>query len=131
MGLQAAPIQKAKKSIVTKVISGHLHRFKVLITVYTADEDRWSRKRLTATGMKLKNGIIAVDFRKIPAYSKVLIEGWGKFTAGDCGSAINSRKAARQRGLSCLVIDVFAENHAVAKKLLASNPELTYASICD
>jgi len=42
----------------------------------------------TATGHKVKWGIIAVDPNVIPLYSEVYIEGYGYFMALDKGSAI-------------------------------------------
>jgi 3D (Asp-Asp-Asp) domain-containing protein len=42
----------------------------------------------TATGHKVKWGIIAVDPSVIPLYSEVYIEGYGYFIALDTGEAI-------------------------------------------
>jgi 3D (Asp-Asp-Asp) domain-containing protein len=63
--------------------SGRLAR----ITVYAPDEPRsdyWTRRRRSATGVRLKPGHCAVDPRRIPYGSTVIVAG-RKFLAVDCG----------------------------------------------
>lgn len=63
--------------------SGRLAR----ITVYAPDEPRsdyWTRRRKSATGVRLAWGHCAVDPRRIP-YGSTVIVGNKKFLAVDCG----------------------------------------------
>ena len=62
---------------------------------------------VTATGMQTAPNIIAVDPKRIPYGSKILIEGFDKvFTAGDTGSAMRNAEG--------LLIDVFAHTRQEA-----------------
>jgi 3D (Asp-Asp-Asp) domain-containing protein len=46
----------------------------------------------TATGMQMRNGIVAVDPRVIDLRSKVYVPGYGVGIAGDTGGAIKGRR---------------------------------------
>jgi uncharacterized protein YabE (DUF348 family) len=46
----------------------------------------------TATGMKMRHGIVAVDPRVINLHSQVYVPGYGIGTAGDTGGAIKGRR---------------------------------------
>jgi len=59
----------------------------------------------TATGIKPRRGVVAVDPRVIPMGTKLYIEGYGYGIAADTGGAIKGRK-----------IDVFFETRAEALK---------------
>ncbi|MBU7007754.1 3D domain-containing protein [Phosphitispora fastidiosa] len=59
----------------------------------------------TATGIKPRRGVVAVDPRVIPMGTKLYIEGYGYGIASDTGGAIKGRK-----------IDVFFETRAEALK---------------
>ncbi len=61
-------------------------------TAYTAYDEGMSGQGITATGIKVHPGIVAVDPRVIPLGSVVYIEGMGKFLAADTGGAIKGNK---------------------------------------
>ena len=54
--------------------------------------------KMTATGVRLRDGFCAVDSRIIPYGSLVVIPGVGNFLAMDTGTAVISRKAAKESG---------------------------------
>lgn len=80
-------------------------------TAYTAGMESTGKKPgdegygLTASGMKAKKGIVAVDTSIIPFGTELYIEGYGYAIAGDTGSAIKGNK-----------IDVFLDDYEDAKK---------------
>ncbi len=83
--------------------------FKARITFYYPNEARSGFK--SAKGDRLvpwKSA--AVCFRTIPYGSKIQIPGIGTLIAQDTGSAVISRKAARQQGQNVPVIDVCVKN---------------------
>lgn len=47
---------------------------------------------VTATGMKQGYGVVAVDPKVIPLYSKLYIPGYGVAVAGDVGGAVKGEK---------------------------------------
>lgn len=47
---------------------------------------------MTATGMKARYGVVAVDPKVIPLYTHLYIEGYGYAIAGDTGGAIKGKK---------------------------------------
>lgn len=59
-------------------------------TAGTPKTSRWYGR--TATGMKMRKGIIAVDPRIVNLGSKVYVPGYGIGTAGDTGGAIEGRR---------------------------------------
>jgi 3D (Asp-Asp-Asp) domain-containing protein len=100
------------------------------VTVYWASggggSDHWSRKHICATGARLRAGHCAVDPRRIPYGSKVMLPD-GPLLAVDTGSAVVSRKAARRSGRtaserSALVIDRFFETKQQALSWANRNP---------
>ena len=82
---------------VTPVVS-EKHYIEVEVTAYTEAEDECGKPvghpayGITASGEKVRRGIIAVDTSVIPMHSKVVIEGLGKwsgeYVAKDTGGAI-------------------------------------------
>jgi hypothetical protein len=87
---------------------GHLAR----VTAYWPGEDYYTNRRISATGARLRLGYCAVDSRIIPYGSVVQIAGLGNYLAVDTGTAVISRKAARESGhtreeRSAMVIDLF------------------------
>jgi 3D (Asp-Asp-Asp) domain-containing protein len=100
------------------------------VTVYWASggggSDHWSRRHICSTGARLRAGHCAVDPRRIPYGSKVMLPD-GPLLAVDTGSAVVSRKAARRSGRtaserSALVIDRFFETKQQALSWANRNP---------
>src|SRR4051812_37254992 len=88
------------------------------VTVYWAhggrDADRYTRQYKSATGQHLQQGHCAVDPRKIPYGSKVVLPDGTALNAVDTGTAVRNRKAARKSGRTAhernaIVIDKFFE----------------------
>src|SRR5450755_4014539 len=88
--LAAAPIALSKEeSLLARV------------TVYWASggsgSDSWTRNHIASSGARLRAGHCAVDPRRIPYGSRVILPD-GPLLAVDTGSAVVSRKAARRSG---------------------------------
>jgi 3D (Asp-Asp-Asp) domain-containing protein len=82
------------------------------ITAYWPGEDYYTSRHRSATGVRLRDGYCAVDSRIIPYGSVVTIPGVGQYIAVDTGTAVISRKAAKESGhnpeeRSALVIDLY------------------------
>ena len=101
------------------------------VTVYWArggrGADHYTRQHKSATGMRLKQGHCAVDPRKIPYGSRVVLPDGTALSAVDTGSAVRNRKAARRSGRTnyernAIVIDKFFENKRQALAWANSNP---------
>src|SRR6267378_4156753 len=101
------------------------------VTVYWAhggrDADRYTRQHKSATGQRLRQGHCAVDPRKIPYGSRVVLPDGTALSAVDTGSAVRNRKAARRSGRTnyernALVIDKFFETKRQALAWANSNP---------
>jgi len=60
---------------------------------------------LTATGLKVREGLIAVDPKVIPLGFKVWVEGFGVLLAADVGGSIQGNR-----------IDIFIEDRRTAEK---------------
>ena len=100
------------------------------VTVYWASggsgSDHWTRKHITASGVRLRGGHCAVDPRLIPYGSKVILPD-GPLTAVDTGSHVRSRRAARRIGRTAaernaIVIDRFFETKREAMAWVRKNP---------
>jgi 3D (Asp-Asp-Asp) domain-containing protein len=103
------------------------------ITYYRACEDHYSSQGLTSTGESLKTGVCAVDPHLIPFHSDVHIEGFGTYKALDSGSAVVSRKAAREAARTkaehnALVVDIYCRNAHEQASMEASHPLFAYIS---
>ena len=101
------------------------------VTVYWAKggrgADQYSRQHKSATGMRLQQGHCAVDPRKIPYGSKVVMPDGTTLHAVDTGTAVRNRKAARNAGRTsteknAIVIDKFFETKRQALMWANSNP---------
>jgi len=101
------------------------------VTVYWAKggrgADRYSRQHKSATGQRLRQGHCAVDPRRIPYGSKVLLPDGTTLHAVDTGTAVRNRKAARKSGRTveqrnAIVIDKFFETKRQALIWANSNP---------
>ena len=107
------------------------------ITVYWASggkgSDRWTRRHVCSTGARLQAGHCAVDPRRIPYGSKVILPD-GTLVAVDTGSAVRSRKAARLLGRTAaeknaIVIDRFFETKQQALAWAQRNPYFMFVRI--
>jgi 3D (Asp-Asp-Asp) domain-containing protein len=101
------------------------------VTVYWAHggrgADRYTRQHKSATGLRLHQGHCAVDPKKIPYGSRVVLPDGTALSAVDTGSAVRNRKAARRSGRtiherSAVVIDKFFETKRQALAWANSNP---------
>jgi 3D (Asp-Asp-Asp) domain-containing protein len=101
------------------------------VTVYWArgghGSDRYTQQHKSATGQHLQQGHCAVDPRKIPYGSRVVLPDGTTLNAVDTGSAVRNRKAARKSGRTinernALVIDKFFETKRQALIWANSNP---------
>ena len=100
------------------------------VTVYWASggrgSDQWTRRHVCSTGTRLHAGHCAVDPRRIPYGSRVILPD-ATLIAVDTGSAVVSRKAARRAGRTALeknalVIDRFFETKVQALSWARRNP---------
>jgi hypothetical protein len=101
------------------------------VTVYWArgghGSDRYTRQHKSATGQHLQQGHCAVDPRRIPYGSRVVLPDGTTLRAVDTGSAVQNRKAARRSGRTinernAIVIDKFFETKRQALTWASSNP---------
>jgi hypothetical protein len=101
------------------------------VTVYWArggrGGDHYTRQHKSATGQRLQQGHCAVDPRKIPYGSHVVLPDGTTLSAVDTGTAVRNRKAARRSGRTsyernAVVIDKFFENKRQALAWANSNP---------
>jgi 3D (Asp-Asp-Asp) domain-containing protein len=101
------------------------------VTVYWArgghGGDRYTRQHKSATGLRLQQGHCAVDPKKIPYGSRVVLPDGTALSAVDTGSAVRNRKAARRSGRTlhernAVVIDKFFETKRQALAWANSNP---------
>jgi 3D (Asp-Asp-Asp) domain-containing protein len=110
-------------------INGRLAR----LTAYWAGEgDYYTGHGMSATGVRLHDGHCAVDPSVIPYGSQVEISGLGTYLAVDTGSAVITRKAARETGhtseeRNALVIDLYFESRRDGERFAANGPK--FASI--
>jgi 3D (Asp-Asp-Asp) domain-containing protein len=95
------------------------------VTAYWADEgDYYTGRGLSATGVRLHDGLCAVDPSIIPYGSVVEIAGVGKYLAVDTGSAVIDRTAAREGGHTyaerhAIVVDIFFEDASEGERFAA------------
>jgi 3D (Asp-Asp-Asp) domain-containing protein len=101
------------------------------VTVYWANggrgADRYTRQHKSATGLRLHQGHCAVDPKKIPYGSRVVLPDGSALSAVDTGSAVRDRKAARRSGRTihernAIVIDKFFETKHQALAWASANP---------
>jgi 3D (Asp-Asp-Asp) domain-containing protein len=108
-----------------KALGQHLAR----VTAYWSGEgDYYTRHHISATGVRLHNGHCAVDPSVIPYGSVVDIEGLGRYLAVDTGTAVVTRRAARESGhnrgeRAALVVDLYFENRREGEKFAANGPK--------
>lgn len=92
------------------------HKLKMLATAYTASPEEGTADGRTATGIKVRRGIVAVDPKVIPLGTKLYIEGYGEAVAADTGGAIkgnmidlfmHSKQEALRWGRRWVVVTVY------------------------
>jgi 3D (Asp-Asp-Asp) domain-containing protein len=98
------------------------------ITAYWPGEDRFTTRKQSATGARLRDGFCAVDSRIIPYGSVVKIPGVGDYLAMDTGTAVISRKAAKESGhnsqeRSALVIDLYFPSRKAGELFSREGPK--------
>jgi hypothetical protein len=99
------------------------------LTAYWSSEgDYYTRHHVSSTGIRLHNGHCAVDPTIIPYGSEVQIEGLGTYLAVDTGTAVVSRRAARESGHSkaqrhALVVDLYFESRHEGEQFAANGPK--------
>ena len=105
----------------------------VRLTVYWKSEDGWTRRGFTSTQEPLESyKTIAADPRDFPYYSKISIPEIGiSGVIHDTGSALKTRKAARQCGKNVPVLDLYIEKKADAKKFLKTAPMFVIANVIE
>ena len=99
-----------------------------LTTYWPEEGDSYTKRGLSSTGVRLRDGHCAVDPKVIPYGSVVAIPGVGEFVAVDTGPAVVSRRAARLFGRNpderrALVVDVYCSSRSEANAFEASAPE--------
>jgi 3D (Asp-Asp-Asp) domain-containing protein len=109
-----------------------LIRLARLTAYWSGEGDYYTRHHISSTGVHLHKGHCAVDPTIIPYGSVVTIVGLGSYLAVDTGTAVVSRRAARESGhnrgeRAALVIDLYFENRREAEKFAANGPK--FASI--
>jgi 3D (Asp-Asp-Asp) domain-containing protein len=97
------------------------------LTAYWTQEDPWTAKHESSTGVRLQEGYCAVDPKLIPYGSTIQIPGLRPYVAVDTGSAVISREAAvgsghTQAERNALVVDLFFENRKDAENFAAHGP---------
>ena len=101
------------------------------VTVYWAHggrgADHYTRQHKSSTGLRLQQGHCAVDPKRIPYGSRVVLPDGTALAAVDTGTAVRNRKAARRSGRStyernAIVIDKFFETKRQALAWANSNP---------
>jgi 3D (Asp-Asp-Asp) domain-containing protein len=98
------------------------------ITAYWPGEDHYTNRKLSATGVRLRDGYCAVDSSIIPYGSVVKIPGVGDYVAVDTGTAVISRKAAKESGhnseeRSALVIDLYFASRKAGELFSREGPK--------
>jgi len=98
------------------------------ITAYWPGEDHYTNHKLSATGLRLRNGYCAVDSSIIPYGSVVEIPGVGDYVAVDTGTAVISRKAAKESGhnrqeRNALVIDLYFASRRAGELFSREGPK--------
>jgi 3D (Asp-Asp-Asp) domain-containing protein len=110
-------------------LGGRLAR---LTAYWSGEGDYYTRRHLSSTGVRLHEGHCAVDPSVIPYGSVVQIAGLGNYLAVDTGTAVVSRRAAREAGhtsgeRNAIVIDLYFDDRSSGEEFAAHGPK--YASI--
>ncbi len=108
------------------------NRLARLTAYWSGEGDYYTRHHISSTGIRLHNGHCAVDPTIIPYGSMVKIDGLGTYLAVDTGTAVVSRRAARESGHNrderhALVVDLYFEDRSDGERFAANGPK--YATI--
>ena len=92
------------------------------VTVYWPGEgDFYTKRRISSTGVKLREGHCAVDPNAIPYGSVVKIDGIGKYVAVDTRGRLSPCRTRNgpHRGVerNALVVDVYCSSRSQARAL--------------
>lgn len=126
----AKPQTKQSKTRDAGLVKSREQTLLARVTVYWArggsGSDRYTRQHKTATGVRLRSGHCAVDPRRIPYGSQVVLPD-GRLMAVDTGTAVKNRKAARLSGRTkeernAPVVDRFFETKKQALAWEKSHP---------
>jgi 3D (Asp-Asp-Asp) domain-containing protein len=98
------------------------------VTAYWPGEDYYTNHKMSATGVRLHDGVCAVDSSIIPYGSVVQIPGVGKYLAMDTGTAVISRKAAKESGhnreeRNALVVDLYFASRKAGELFSEQGPK--------
>jgi 3D (Asp-Asp-Asp) domain-containing protein len=126
---KSPPVSGALPLTTVTLPQGRLAR----ITAYWTQEDPCTAKHESSTGVRLQQGVCAVDPKLIPYGSLLQIPGMGNYVAVDTGSAVISRQAAAESGhtaaeRNALVVDLFFENRGDAENFAAHGPSFATVS---
>jgi 3D (Asp-Asp-Asp) domain-containing protein len=98
------------------------------VTAYWPGEDYYTSHKLAATGVRLRPGYCAVDSNIIPFGSIVMVLGVGNYLAMDTGTAVISRKAAKESGhnraeRNALVVDLYFPDRKAGELFSREGPK--------
>jgi len=137
-GANSSPLRTSSGPVVTTDSdsiseSSHTEKRLARVTAYWSDEgDYYTGRGMSSTGVRLHDGLCAVDPNIIPYGSVVEIAGVGKYLAVDTGSAVIGRTAAREGGhtsaeRNAIVVDIYFENRSEGERFAASDAK--YVSV--
>jgi 3D (Asp-Asp-Asp) domain-containing protein len=132
IGKQAIKTADAAQAIARTGAQALGNRLARVTAYWSGEGDYYTRHHLSSTGVHLHQGHCAVDPRIIPYGSVVKIAGVGSYLAVDTGTAVVSRRAARESGHSraqraALVVDLYFESRREGERFAADGPK--FASI--
>ena len=121
--------------LVSQIFAGE-HSALARVTVYWPGEggDHYTRRRLSSSGVRLRDGHCAVDPQIIPYGSQVVFHD-AECVAVDSGPDVVNRKAARLCGRTAaerraIVIDRFFETKQKALAWAKANPHFMVVEVC-
>lgn len=82
-----SPSRKIKKIYLKKIYLGLF-----TVTAYSRSQREGTIRGITATGLLVDKGVVAVDPKVIPLGSLVLVEGYGYAIAADTGKTIKGKR---------------------------------------
>lgn len=109
----------------------NLNKLTVRLTVYWSSgggSDKWTSNGKSSTGVRLKEGHIAVDPKIIPYGSSVNILG-RDYKAVDTGTSVKKRTASRKTGRNEPVVDVYFKNKRDAISFSKKNPKIVTVTV--